>query len=207
MKGLRYFLSRARALFGTKNVIYGEGFFTDAWFKNWAELQEVLAELVLVVPEWRRVLDFGCGPGVMIDLMNGRGLDYTGFDPSLEARALYLKHYGKYPDKYQSVIQDKKFDVILSFDVLEHMNDEEIVDLDALFFNVPDLFVNISRDPGIPGHINLKSDEEWIAFFARNGRAFDKIKTMLLREKYATLRPACCDAWNENMFVFAREGL
>lgn len=204
MKGPRYFLSRVRALFGAKNVIYGEGFFTDTWFENWAELQTVLAELVLAVPEWRRVLDFGCGPGIMIDLMNEHGLDYTGFDPSLEARALYSKHYGKYPNKYLNVIHDKKFDAVLSFDVLEHMSDEEIVDLNALFSDVRDLFVNISRAPGIPGHINLKSDEEWIAFFAENGRSFDKVKTALLREKYVTLRPTCCDAWNENMFVFTR---
>ncbi|GAB6111192.1 hypothetical protein JCM14713_09500 [Desulfomicrobium salsuginis] len=182
---------------------YDEDFFTEAWFSNWSELQYILADLVLAVPSWRSVLDFGCGPGVMIDLMNQRGLDYTGYDPSPGARALYLKHYGQCPDKFVSKLNKDDFDVVVSFDVLEHMNDDEIDLFISKFANVRDILVNISRVPGIPGHINLKTDNQWIAFFELRGRVLNKTLTATLRNRYKNLKENCSDAWDRNMFVFS----
>lgn len=203
MNSFEIFWYRVKSIFRARDVRYDEAFFTDAWFSNWGELQYILAELVLSIPSWRSVLDFGCGPGVMIDLMNQRGLDYTGFDPSPEARGLYLKHYGLYPDKFVSSLNINSFDVVVSFDVLEHMSDDEIDLFISKFANVRDMLVNISRAPGIPGHINLKTDEQWLAFFALRGRTFNELLTTELRNRYKILKEDCGDAWDKNMFVFS----
>lgn len=203
MSAREMFWGRVKSLFGANDVKYGEEFFTDAWFTNWSELQHILAELVQTVTSWRSILDFGCGPGVMIDLMNQCGLNYTGFDPSPEARELYLKHYGQYPDKYITMLHPDSFDVVMSFDVLEHMTDDEVAAFIARFYHVPDIFVNISRVSGVLGHINLKTDDQWITFFALRGRVFNETLTVTLRNKYRNIKPSCNDAWDKNMFVFS----
>lgn len=184
---------------------YDDSFFSDEWFAGWAELKDVLAELLGMLPESRRVLDFGCGPGIMIDLMNDRGLHYVGCDFSPEARELYLKHFGRYPERYVLRLPDgEHFDLMVCMDVFEHMKDEEIaavlgrVDADALL-------VNISRNRMIPGHINIKGDEAWIALLRGLGFECDQESTQALRRRYVELRPGAPDAWDANLFFFRRK--
>lgn len=194
-------------LIRTRAVVYGAGFFGDQWFREWEALKEILCHLIRCEPRWRTILDFGCGPGVMIDLMNDRGYEYFGCDSSAEAKALYLRHYGKYPDRYLARLEeagDRRVDLLLSFDVLEHMRDEEIENLLAETDGIPEVLVNISRQRGIPGHINIKSDRRWISFFKSCGFAFADARTRELREAYEALRPGCPDLWNENLFLFRR---
>ena len=100
----RSIANKLRSVFTPPPVVYGDEFFTEDWFANWDTLKHVLAELLLSVPQWRSVFDFGCGPGIMIDHMNECGIRYVGFDPSVEARELYLHRFGKFPDKYLNML-------------------------------------------------------------------------------------------------------
>jgi 2-polyprenyl-3-methyl-5-hydroxy-6-metoxy-1,4-benzoquinol methylase len=188
-------------------VVYDGSFFTEAWFKEWAELRMVLAALIESEPKWRAVLDFGCGPGVMIDLMTDRGLDYVGCDYSSEARQLYLEHYGRYPARYLASLDDavaKHNDLLLSFDVLEHMRDDEIAKVLDKVRSIPEVLFNISRTRGIPGHINIKSDRAWIAYMKAQGYRFEEQRTHKLRQIYAQQRPGSPDRWDRNLFLFSR---
>ena len=173
-------------------VVYDENFFTDAWFKEWANLSAVLASMIESEPKWRVILDFGCGPGVMIDLMNDRGLDYVGCDYSAEARQLYMEHYGRYPDRYLSNLDDavaKQNDLLIAFDVLEHMRDDEISTMLDAVRSVPELLFNISGARGIPGHVNIKSDRAWITEMKQKGYGFEAARTHELRRRYGQQRP------------------
>lgn len=188
-------------------VIYDGSFFAEAWFREWAELRMVLASLIESEPKWRAVLDFGCGPGVMIDLMTDRGLDYVGCDYSAEARQLYLEHYGQHPECYLTSLDDavaRKNDLLLSFDVLEHMRDDEIANVLGKVQSTPEVLFNISRTRGIPGHINIKSDRAWIALMKALGYRFEEKRTHKLRQLYAQLRPGSPDRWDRNLFLFSR---
>lgn len=190
-----------------RSVVYGTGFFGEQWFEEWEKLKHVLLVLIQKEPRWCSILDFGCGPGVMVDFMNDRGYDHVGCDSSPEARDLYLSRFGKYPGKYLARLDDigdRCFDLLLSFDVLEHMPDDQIEALLEKTRRVPDVLVNISRQRGIPGHINIKSDKQWIAFFKARGFVFAREKTDELRSQYETLRPGCPDLWNKNLFLFRR---
>jgi SAM-dependent methyltransferase len=191
-----------------RSVVYDNSFFADAWFVEWANLRLVLAALIESEPKWHSIIDFGCGPGVMIDLMTDRGLNYVGCDYSAEARQLYLEHYGQNPDRYLASLDDvvaRKNDLLLAFDVLEHMLDEEIVRLIDTVRSTPELLFNISRTRGIPGHINIKSDRAWIAFMKKLGYRFEQKRTQSLRQIYAQLRPGSPDRWDRNLFLFSRE--
>lgn len=188
-------------------VVYDGSFFTEAWFGEWANLRMVLASLLESEPKWRTVLDFGCGPGAMIDLMTDRGLDYVGCDYSAEARQLYLDHYGRYPERYLTSLNDavrKKNDLLLAFDVLEHMRDDEIARLLDKVRLIPELLFNISRTRGIPGHINIKSDRAWVAYMKKQGYRFEEARTRKLRQLYVQQRPGSPDRWDRNLFLFRR---
>lgn len=196
-----------RGAFPRHHVIYGKSFFAEAWFENWNTLKHILLELLLSVSEWKSILNFWCGPGMMINIMNERNIDYIGFDKSLEAQKLYMQHFGKFTEKYiidYECINNSRYDVVTSFDVLEHMEDIEIERLLNSFHYVNDMFAYISRARRIEGHINIKSDKGWINFFQKHGRTFNKSLTEALREKYKKLRPHCEAGWNSNMFVFSK---
>jgi SAM-dependent methyltransferase len=190
-------------------VRYDGSFFTQRWFENWQGLAPVLAALLAHDGSWRTFLDYGCGPGIMIDWMNDRGFSYTGWDPSAAARALYLQHFGKYPERYVGSLEQAAagaYDVMVSFDVFEHLHDEEIAQLLARPWQVRRMLANISREPGIPGHINIKRDAAWVDFFARHGWRLDEAGTEQLRALYRGLRPRGEDLWHQNMFLFAPRG-
>ncbi|SPP65639.1 methyltransferase domain-containing protein [Nitrospira lenta] len=196
-----------QAVLARRPVVYDGTFFREEWFQGWEELRYVLEQLVRESGHWRRVLDFGCGPGVMIDHMNTCGFDYVGCDYSDSAHRLYLSRFGAYPQQYVSqlsVVNMADFDVLLSFDVFEHMADDEIAQVLEASKPIPELFLNISRDWRTPGHINIRSDRAWTAFFKRHGLQLREDLTVRLRQRYRELRPGCQDRWDRNIFVLSR---
>lgn len=198
-KFLRHVLNRP--------VVYGEEFFSDNWFREWETLKEVLGSMIASEPRWQRILDFGCGPGIMIDHLNDRGIDCIGCDYSTEARALYMKSYGRNPQKYVRTLDElrtRDFDVLIAFDVFEHMTDDEITALIGQVKRIPELLLNISRARGIPGHINLKPDRRWISFMRNMGYGFEEGRSRDLRTLYSKLRPGAPDQWDKNLFLFRR---
>ena len=188
-------------LFG---VTYDQDFFSSGWFTGWEELKHCLAQLIDSLEPGPKVLDFGCGPGVMIDLMAERGYEYFGADYLPEPRKLYLQHFGKYPERYLSEIPPSPdFGLFLAFDVFEHLKDAEVAQLVEKTEGIPLLMLNISRQKGIPGHINLKSDDQWIIFLQAQGLSYLKERTQALRALYLALRPGGPDLWHKNLFLFA----
>lgn len=202
-------LNRLISLLHTKPVVYDSNFFLESWFRGWVNLSAVLASLIKSEPKWRTIIDFGCGPGIMIDQMTDQGLNYSGCDYSAEARQLYLQHYGCYPERYLTTLDEapiKNTDLLLAFDVLEHMRDDEIAGLLGKINAIPELLFNISRARGIPGHINIKSDQRWIEYMRNHGYLFEEERTNRLRQLYVEQRPGSPDQWNKNLFLFSRIG-
>jgi SAM-dependent methyltransferase len=187
-----------------RDVAYDENFFPPSWFDNWRELSGVLKALIISRRHWRSVVDFGCGPGAMIDLMNDSGIHYVGCERSPQARALYLKHYGRYSHMYVTDLADvdlPRMDVALSWDVSEHLTDEEARTVLRTMTPTPEIASNISRTKGLPGHINIKNDAQWIKLFGEAGLTLDVQGTRALRDLYKELRPKCPDAWDKNIFL------
>jgi 2-polyprenyl-3-methyl-5-hydroxy-6-metoxy-1,4-benzoquinol methylase len=72
-----------------------------------------------------RILEIGCGIGSIVSELSGQGYDITGTDISGEAIAYGLKKYGDIKLQVQPAeelkFEDKTFDVVLSFDLFEHI--------------------------------------------------------------------------------------
>lgn len=188
-------------------VVYGENFFQEQWFTSWNDLSLVLQKILESEPKWKSIVDFGCGPGIMIDRLNDSNIHCVGCDYSPEAHDIYIKRYGNYPDKYKPNLNEidlSKIDLVISFDVLEHMHDDEIVKLMNDIREVPEVLFNISRNRKIEGHVNIKTDRDWISFILEQGYGFEKQRTEAMRTLYTQLRPGAPDLWDKNLFLFRR---
>ena len=77
-----------------------------------------------------KILDIGCGGGLLSEPMARLGAKVTGIDPSLrnikvakhhsKKNKLNIKYYNFSPEKFNS---NNKFDVILNMEIVEHVED------------------------------------------------------------------------------------
>ncbi len=98
-------------------------------YKKWsyrltfeAKMNFVLREL-RKLPKDARILDAGCGQGLLVEHLHRKGYDVTGID------AFYGNDLVKKADIMKSGFADESFDVILCLDVIEHFQFHEQEDL------------------------------------------------------------------------------
>jgi len=73
-----------------------------------------------------RLLDFGCGTGYFLDKAKKKGWEGIGVEPNAEAAELARKKRNLYVvEDISELAQEKKFDSITLFHVLEHVHDLE----------------------------------------------------------------------------------
>lgn len=100
----------------------------------------------------KTALDLGCGAGWYSDFLSKNGFDVTSVDlhPAPGIKAIQCDLNKDWP------VEGKKFDVVIAFDVVEHVREEEKLLRNisnacssTLFFSVP------QTDPGIFKDFNL----------------------------------------------------
>jgi len=80
-----------------------------------------------------KILDIGCGGGLLSEPMARLGANVTGIDPSeknikiakhhLKKSKLNIKYFNSSPEKFKS---NNKFDVILNMEIVEHVENVDI---------------------------------------------------------------------------------
>lgn len=147
----------------------------------------------------RSVLDIGCGTGVSMSYLIDRGVSAVGIEGSELAisRARHPQHIVKH-NLNEEIDLGRKFDVVWSYEVVEHVKPKHVENLVNTFSNHGDVIVMSAAPPGQggEGHFNEQPPSYWIEKFSARGYRLDETSTKLLR---ATGDPFC-----ENMLVFRR---
>jgi len=92
--------------------------------KNWKYLPIYLEKIreineILMKSKNSKILDAGCGEGVLVDRYKKKGFNITGLDLNYSSENVKKGNIQKMPFK------DEEFDLVLCLDVLEHINISE----------------------------------------------------------------------------------
>lgn len=128
----------------------------------------------------RNIIEIGSGMGTLGECLIHKGCDYYGIEPNkfhrdfAYSRGIVLNDLGNYPNHCQ---------MIVSIEVFEHLTDEQIrnylstIKCQYFYFSSTPYRTTDEFDAWW-GHINLKSEEEWINLFAEFGFKLDKKLTI-----------------------------
>ena len=148
----------------------GIGFHNEA-FKN---LAKVTADQLNGYPI-KTVLDYGAGTGVYSDAFHNAGYDVYPFE-IWEAHQHYIRQHAPHIGA-RLVKKPITTDLMVFIEVAEHITTQG---LNALFRGIKPTYILFSSTPHktdkdtIWGHINVKSEEEWLKFFAKKGYVLEK---------------------------------
>lgn len=147
----------------------------------------------------RSVLDLGCGTGRSLTYFHTQGIDVFGVEGS-ELAISKSEHPAlmREVDLNHAVDLGRKFDLVWSYEVVEHIHPEYVQNLLRTFSNHADNVVLSAARPGQggQGHFNEQPPEYWIARFAEHGYAWDEEATRRLR--------AVPEEFSANMLAFRR---
>lgn len=147
----------------------------------------------------RSVLDLGCGTGRSLEYFHDRGIEVFGVEGSeLAISKSAHPELMKQVDLNHEVNLGRKFDLVWSYEVVEHIHPEYVHNLLRTFSNHADHVVLSAARPGQggQGHFNEQPPEYWIEKFAEYGYVCDQEATARLR--------AVPEEFSANMLAFRR---
>lgn len=134
------------------------------------------------------ILEIGCGPGQFASMLYDNGfINYTGFDFSKDGIALAKKNNPKIADRFYiddaftTVLLDKRYDLVICFEVLEHIRNDmalldRIVSGTRVLLSVPNF--------NDPNHVRyFESDDEVRSRYENAVKIYD-IHTSIIHEPY-----------------------
>lgn len=134
-----------------------------------------------------RILDVGCGPGVLVEVLTKKGYDILGIDSDKKCVEI-TKNYGKSllidASKIGKQFAGQHFDIIIFKDSLEHMNN-------------PLDIIN-----------QAKAISTWIIIVVPNPTRIDVLFYNLIRKNYSNPGHLCCwDRSHLSYFLTNKAGL
>lgn len=121
------------------------------------------AKLIADHTNKKRILDYGCGTGDFLNHLKERGWETTGIEPSTKARSISESKNIKVFESTETLLTEKKFNVITLWHVLEHIHNLEET--------IQKLKSNLTRDGlfiiAVPNHDSLDRQiyrEYWAAY-------------------------------------------
>jgi SAM-dependent methyltransferase len=160
--------------------------------------KKILEEVILLFQPMS-VLDLGCGTGKAVDFFAMNKIETIGVEGSSLAikKSLNPELIKKY-NLNKELNLNKKFDIIWSFEFVEHIHPKYVNNLLKSFSNHSDIIIMSAARPGQggEGHFNEQNDEYWVGKFNEFNYILDIEKTNELRDINET--------FSKNMYVFTK---
>lgn len=152
----------------------------------------------------RRVIDVGCGTGVLLGEIRRLGVDVFGLELADAAIARCLKrglHVRKF-DIERDPLPDLHADVVVSTEVAEHLPAACSDRFVEMLTSMGDTVVLTAATPGLGGtdHVNEQPNEYWIEKFVFRGKQFDKDLSMRWRSQWRHIGVANCFYYSVMVF-------
>lgn len=158
-------------------VVYGECFFRDPYYRYLNDSQiEAFCDFVMEILSPGSVVDMGCGLAYYLSYFKKRGINVVGFDASHYAiRKADVSVPVYVADLTRPFISNQKFDVVICFEVAEHLPMRASNALIGSLCALGDVILFTAAALSQPGidHINLQAKSFWFNLFNHNGFAFD----------------------------------
>ncbi|MBL7131009.1 MAG: methyltransferase domain-containing protein [Candidatus Omnitrophica bacterium] len=148
----------------------------------------------------KTILDIGCGVGKSLDYFYSKGVDVLGIEGSSLAiskannpKRILLRNLNK------ELNLGRKFDLIWSFEFVEHIHPKFINNLMRTFSNHSDRVVLSAAQPeqAGSGHLNKQPESYWITQFEKSGYTLNAGVTNELRN--------INEVHSKNMYFFERQ--
>ena len=151
---------------------------------SYVNLFQQTAKEIVSITGAKTFLDCGGGMGAYTKAMLEQGLDCTYVDLSKLHGEYVSKRLVKQGEQTLHIyIKDftttkwKTFDLVASIEVMEHIEDDKLI---SFLTNLNCKYFHFSSTPNKTdfdeawGHINIKSEDEWIALFEQCGFKLDR---------------------------------
>jgi SAM-dependent methyltransferase len=184
--------------------------YTRGYFKAETDMTEPTADAVvgILANEFNpdSVTDVGCGTAVYLRHFEARGVAIQGFEGSQHAidQAEVDSERIHRHDFRTLLAWDRTYDLVISFEVGEHLPDASAATFAASIARLGDRVAFSAAQPGQGGtdHINEQPSSYWIDHFAACGMTYNDAVTQRLR---ARLTEEDCVWWlRTNLLVFER---
>src|SRR3989344_2578142 len=112
------------------NTHYSKNATNLGWGEGSAKLDSERVALLNKFCKGKKVLDIGCGLGLYVDFLSGKGFDANGVDFTAEfIKKAKIEKKGKYylGNAQKLKFADNFFDTTILFDILEHGDDYAIL--------------------------------------------------------------------------------
>lgn len=170
---------------------------------------DIIVPLILNLLQIESVLDVGCGIGTWTHVFKKKGVKAVfGVDGDYVDRELLFKYIDQSEfyavDLELPFTLDKKFDLVLSLEVAEHLKETSADNFIDSICKHADTVLFSAAIPGQGGqnHINEQWPTYWIEKFAKNGyRVYDPIRPLIWNNPQI-------DIWyRQNILLFSKQEL
>jgi SAM-dependent methyltransferase len=152
-----------------RHCVGGDAYTRD---RSWLAFNAGIADRIVADINPRRVLDAGCGLGMLVEQLRERGVEAFGMDVSEYAIGQVHASAREYC-RVKSLTDDlpESYDLIVTMEVLEHLatTDAERAIANMCAHATEILFSSTPFDRKELTHVNVQPPEYWAEAFARHG--------------------------------------